>query len=302
MKITIWKIIVFCFSISLSGVADLQWVSASEILTQEKMENIFDELNKQENFDILNSSLKILAKVDQRYKMLWDVGVGLRRGEKTTIIRGNPFYKDTKNEYQEFVDILKRAKEKVGLNDELQKFYEIAKWRLSYLDKNKDDIKAKETLFNKQLESTNSVDGLKRLIDDHRDYKPVIKAKEKLENILVKKAKLNRSFRKYIISEIQPEEKSYTSSITVVGPLLITEYPKDFIVGLSPTLPLGDNSVHRYKGERIMSFGNREYKFNGDKDNPLTFVLLKNIGYVYLYGKGKITLPDGKEKLLGYDE
>ena len=62
-------------------------------------------------------------------------------------------------------------------------------------------------------------------------------------------------------------------------------------------LPMGEGSVHRFKGE-IKLFG---HTFNGEGDerNRLTFVLTKD-GYIYVRGKGKIVLRNGKEVKLGY--
>lgn len=57
-------------------------------------------------------------------------------------------------------------------------------------------------------------------------------------------------------------------------------------------------SVHRFVGEITVG----KYVFAGENDpfNPLTFLLMKD-GYVYVRGKGTVTLPDGKTTQLGRD-
>lgn len=57
-------------------------------------------------------------------------------------------------------------------------------------------------------------------------------------------------------------------------------------------------SIHRFVGEITVG----KYVFAGEDDpfNPLTFLLTKD-GYVYVRGKGTVTLPDGKTIQLGRD-
>jgi hypothetical protein len=65
-------------------------------------------------------------------------------------------------------------------------------------------------------------------------------------------------------------------------------------------------AIHRWKGTvkgvRFENIGGGfdKYSFIGYQDDPLTFGCVYGVGYVYLHGKGKIVLPDGKEVLLGY--
>jgi hypothetical protein len=54
-----------------------------------------------------------------------------------------------------------------------------------------------------------------------------------------------------------------------------------------------DGSIHTIKGY-VRNFGIDSSLFISDSLNPLTFKLVKNIGYVYLKGKGKISFSDGK--------
>jgi len=62
----------------------------------------------------------------------------------------------------------------------------------------------------------------------------------------------------------------------------------------------GDQSIHRFKGE--IKFLGEEYPIfigTGDKEHRLTFVLIKDIGYVYVRGDGKVILSSGRSVELG---
>ncbi len=60
---------------------------------------------------------------------------------------------------------------------------------------------------------------------------------------------------------------------------------------------LGHGSLHRFTGE-VALFG---YKFFGDgaEADRLTFVLLQNLGYVYLRGNGRVITKEGREIKFG---
>jgi len=78
----------------------------------------------------------------------------------------------------------------------------------------------------------------------------------------------------------------------------------DWSPTLDDLLPSASGSVHRYIGESTGFYADqmkfRGVKFNGtSEDDPLTFALLKDIGYVYLHGKGIVTLQDGTKVELG---
>ena len=62
--------------------------------------------------------------------------------------------------------------------------------------------------------------------------------------------------------------------------------------------PLADGSIHRIFGTLVSG----EYKFisEDDKFNRLTFAVIRDRGYVYLRGRGKVISADGSETLLGY--
>lgn len=71
-------------------------------------------------------------------------------------------------------------------------------------------------------------------------------------------------------------------------PMLSMEKP-----GIDALLPSASGSIHRFIG-RVSYKGHR---FQGDLRNgvPLTFLLLKNKGYVHAQGYGSVVLPDGTE-------
>lgn len=65
-------------------------------------------------------------------------------------------------------------------------------------------------------------------------------------------------------------------------------------------VPGGDGSIHRYAGAIPLGVG-LEYIFIGDTNTAhrLTFAVLKDIGYVYVRGKGIVRGPQGRTVKLG---
>jgi len=86
---------------------------------------------------------------------------------------------------------------------------------------------------------------------------------------------------------------------------LAMEFPNDRIpfslgVGQSGTsIPLAHGSVHRFDGAVRLIEG---YRFIGEGERPyrLTFGIVKDQGYIYLRGKGRVITPSGEEVRLGY--
>jgi hypothetical protein len=64
--------------------------------------------------------------------------------------------------------------------------------------------------------------------------------------------------------------------------------------------PCTDGSVHRIKG--TITTDTCTLINEGAESERLTFAVIQPHGYVYLRGKGKVILPDGREVALGYDE
>jgi hypothetical protein len=116
-------------------------------------------------------------------------------------------------------------------------------------------------------------------------------------------------------------------SVTASTDVTITIDPKGYwnIEGKRGTIPAPDNpkerivvenimhngAIHHFKGrvegrdlEQIihLKVGFDGYVFEGDEDNPLTFKCVYKTGYTYSGGKGKVTMKDGKQITLGYQQ
>ncbi len=130
-----------------------------------------------------------------------------------------------------------------------------------------------------------------------------------INEILISKGTGNR----FLIKEIMPRP-GLPGSLTIKGTgkgymELSMEFPRDQIpisIGMGgggSNLPLASGSIHRFAGEEVKFEVDGVYAFvgEGDKLNRLTFGLIKDSGYVYLRGKGKVILKDGKKIALGYD-
>lgn len=302
--------LILAFQLVIGG----SFVSFAEERSEDQLEKSFKELSSSPKLDISFASIKILAQVSSwdhwDFDLLYRTTASFRPADETLIsYQKNPFYKDKKDEYQEFINILKKAKEKEGLNKELENFLSVAEWRISRLEKSSNI----ELAFNQKLDKINTDDALKKLIAEYGSYGFSVKAKAKLESILIKKLKSDPSKAKFVIRDIKPDERSYTAKITVVCSgsssdysfLSTDRYPDDgplqFRSNMMAEFPMGNESVHRYEGEcKPISFGKDEYKISGEKEDPLTFFLLKGRGYLYLHGKGHVILPSGKEVTLGY--
>jgi tetratricopeptide (TPR) repeat protein len=55
-------------------------------------------------------------------------------------------------------------------------------------------------------------------------------------------------------------------------------------------IPQGHGTIWRFRG----TVHTRGFSFYGDNSDILRFMLLYNVGLVYMYGKGNVTMPDGK--------
>lgn len=61
-------------------------------------------------------------------------------------------------------------------------------------------------------------------------------------------------------------------------------------------VPMMDGGICRFIGKHMF----QGFEFYGEESDPLTFVLIENRGYVYLHGKGTVSLKDGKKARFGY--
>lgn len=81
---------------------------------------------------------------------------------------------------------------------------------------------------------------------------------------------------------------------------LVTEFREDVLerdfTG-SCVAPARDGAIHRFMGR--VRIGPYVFESQGDQRNRLTFALIKDIGYVYIRGMGRVILPDGAERVFG---
>ena len=97
---------------------------------------------------------------------------------------------------------------------------------------------------------------------------------------------------------------SITLSLTGGTVMMHKEFPGDQIqismqgTGFGPSMPLGDGSIHRYAGNFVL-FKHYTFFGEGGPSNRLTFCLLKKKGFVYMRGKGRVILKDGRKIELG---
>lgn len=145
--------------------------------------------------------------------------------------------------------------------------------------------------------------------------------KAKLEDTQIQQIQSKGIGNSFIITEILPESNTgIVCSFTIKtgsNPenwLLKTVYPKDTIPMKMSQGPLagavvtgtgsyftkaGDisvlktGSVLRFEGKVSL----KGFTFEGDEQDPLTFIMLED-GLVYVAGKGKVTLRDGKSVTL----
>lgn len=135
----------------------------------------------------------------------------------------------------------------------------------------------------------------------------------KLETTIITEIKSKGIGNRFIIKEIKPRSgPSQKMTLKGQGEVygVFSEFPGDFILiplGIGDKLSAGpveiltDGSIHRVMGRAKFDIGNINAIIGeGDKLNRLTFFLIKDIGYIYLRGKGKVELKNGQEVKLGY--
>ncbi len=153
---------------------------------------------------------------------------------------------------------------------------------------------------------------VEQLINEYSAYNFVSKGIENLELLLTKEIKTNGLKNRFVIKEIMPEPGISRSSVTIKPQkdgmaLYETEFPNDRLVfkrggsfGIPEPSLFGEDSIHRINGKLTVGIGNYDSIVGeGDKLNRLTFCLLKDSGYVYLRGKGKVISKDGRDIKLG---
>lgn len=144
----------------------------------------------------------------------------------------------------------------------------------------------------------NSIVELESFLKKYKTGRVVLQAKEAVENIKIEEIQKQGVGSRFHISEILPQGNvGAECSFTIIGsdsdPTLVlvsTEYPKDISIYPFRFDALKAGSVLRFK-KKVFREG---YTFEGDENEPLSFILLPEFGLVYLTGKGKVTLKDGK--------
>jgi len=154
--------------------------------------------------------------------------------------------------------------------------------------------------FGKAVTSQQSELLLKKYPDKGKEIVP--KLESKISSEISNKGFGNR----FVIKEIMPQSGS-TVSMTIGQQgedlIFLSEFSSDVIPMVNNLSSLfGDYCIHRFAGRVQLNVGDGIYTFISEENkiNRLTFVLMPAIGYVYLRGKGKIILKDGKEINLGY--
>lgn len=133
---------------------------------------------------------------------------------------------------------------------------------------------------------------LREIVGDNADL--INKIIPKMESRITDIISMNGVEGRYVIPDITPKPgRSGSITIKEAGVtgvwLLEMEYPGEYvpIVNGMPQMPFGNYSIHRFSG--TVDF-NKTYRFRSkdDKLNRLTFLLKRDIGYVYLRGNGTV--------------
>jgi hypothetical protein len=136
----------------------------------------------------------------------------------------------------------------------------------------------------------------------------------KVETLVLERIASNGAEGRFVIPEVKPLAGFPTGRITMRGAgargvaRLTSEFPGDTVemrFGMTGgdagiTAPWGAGSVHRFDGRVEMDGIDHVFIGEGDKPDRLSFGLTKNVGYVYLRGKGRVISSNGKEVKLGY--
>jgi hypothetical protein len=263
----------------------------------------FERLRRGDELQFSLESLNILAKANlAKYRLLVELQRSM--GATTMDLMGNPFFKDTEDEYRRFLKDLERARDQAGLNVQLTLYRNLARWRLSELEEGAPERERRRAEFDVKLAAAKTSAALRELIWQHEGQPYVVRAKEKLEDLLIENARSNPAGAKSVLPPVEVAEGKKAVRVTFRGvagnphAFVMTEYPNDGPLALgfggqSQDVP-GDGSVHRYRGEVAIPVGSSIYKINGDEKDPVAFLLLRGRGYVYLHGKGTVTLPNGQ--------
>src|SRR5262245_46549895 len=150
--------------------------------------------------------------------------------------------------------------------------------------------------FKSEIEAATSSEALEELLVRHPDQGQLLVPR--IEALAVEEIKRNGPGERFVIPGLEPDEgqaNSVTLQATEDRITLVTEFPDD-----TARLRFTDESVHRFIGrfpfaDVVTLFG------EGDKNHRLTFVVLDELGMVYIRGKGRaVTTADGKETTIQF--
>jgi len=140
-------------------------------------------------------------------------------------------------------------------------------------------------------------DSAETLLAPHPSSKLYWSAREKIEKLIISQINKNGVGQRFRIRDFPPQENSSTYSITVTegnSPGQVTYkilYPGDTlhfgdvaVGGVSMSPPRGNKSIIRFIGKVPVGDGS----IDGDSKDPLSFILLKPYGAVYLDGRGTV--------------
>lgn len=128
------------------------------------------------------------------------------------------------------------------------------------------------------------------------------------ERSIVRKITTNGAGSRLVIPGVAtknvPPSALTIKSATALYWSLEMELPSDtiYVRNMKPSI-YGNGSIHRFDGE--VRFDNAKKAVvvgEGDERNRLTFVLLSDIGYIYVRGEGKVVFPDGRTVELGHGD
>jgi len=142
------------------------------------------------------------------------------------------------------------------------------------------------------IEHATSSDVLEALLQQHPGLGLTIVPR--IEQLAVEEVRREGPRGRFVVPGLEPDDgrpNSVTLSGASGGMSLQAEFPGDV-----RQVRFSDGSVHRFAG-RVPFADVLTLLGDGDRDHRLTFVILDDIGMVYLRGQGRILiLEDGTEK------
>lgn len=162
--------------------------------------------------------------------------------------------------------------------------------------------KALAAEFRGKLDKAESIDQVKELIGEYSPYKFAGGGLPKLERLLIQEIKKRDADECFVIDDLfySPGVRPSNVSIAVdpVTDTIVFLEKSTFVFKQGRYDLFGDQSIHRFVGE-VQLFG-VTFLDKGEELNPLTFFVDRNLGYVYLRGKGRVII-EGKDPVdLGY--